>query len=32
MLRCWMTSAVLKTERGPEVGIGLGPGRATLDF
>jgi hypothetical protein len=27
-----MTSAVLKTKRGPEVGIGLGPGRATLDF
>jgi hypothetical protein len=23
---------VLKTKRGPEVGIGLGPGRATLDF
>jgi hypothetical protein len=27
-----MTSAMLKTKRGPELGIGLGPGRATLDF
>ena len=27
-----LLAEVLKTKRGPEVGIGLGPGRATLDF